>query len=97
MTATDMTGLNTSPVMLDFTSDSCAVLVTCDEFAREELGGSIGGSSIETDDDGFCYAMVGAAWDGELSDSDNEDELDRAADVVKNELSAARLWWTEEA
>lgn len=97
MTATDMPGLNTSPVMLNFTSDSCAVLVTCDEFSRDELGGSIGGSRIETTEDGDCYAMVGSGWSDSCSDTDNEDHVDYCADKVKAELRLAQLWWKEEA
>jgi len=81
-------------VKLDFTSDSCVVLVQVDEEAHEALGGSVCGSMFERVDEVY-YAMVGEPWDDTLPDLDNDIYHDEMRAAVETELDAAGVDWEE--
>lgn len=83
-------------VLLDFTSDSCAVMVTADEDAVEALGDSICGESFEQPDgEGDAYAMVGEPRNEDLPDDENDEAQDAYRKEVLAELDAAGIDWTE--
>lgn len=82
-------------VELDFTSDSCAVLVWMPESEAMEMGFSVAGVRIEDAGGGDHYAMVGAAWDDARSDAENDAESDHCRKAVIAEIRAAQLRWRE--
>ena len=82
-------------VEIDHTSDSCAVLVWCTPDQADDLGWSIGGSSIEDAGDGQCYAMVGLPWSDDHTDAENDAEHDHAWRECIRDLTSAGLDWEE--
>lgn len=85
-------------IELDFTSDSCVIFLSTGEETAEELGWSIGGSSIENDG-GYCYAMIGESMNECADYGMTEAEVDsyacRLRDQIIAEIEAAGLDWTE--
>ena len=82
---------------VDYTSDSCAVMVWSDGDDVVTLGGDICGSRFERADDGDWYAMLGEASGDERTDAENDAELSRCREAVEAELSAADIEWEEMA
>lgn len=81
-------------IYLDFTSDLCAVFLTCGPEDADVLGGSVAGERLEDDYDG-AYALIGDPWGDDASDADNDANADYWRKTVIREIEAAGLAWQE--
>lgn len=86
-------------ITLDFTSDSCAILATCDAETARQIG-SLGGSNFEIyDDEDFAYCMIGESWYDCEAEGMTEDEIDTYHGAIRaeieDEIEMDGFDWTE--